>query len=89
MQDDDRYRCPSCVAGDAAKPLEQKHLLLKDGSELECVSKFCYLSDMLGISGGAEEASRTRVKCARGKFLDRAPILTTKGAALKPKGRLL
>src|SRR3981081_2243965 len=69
-------------------PLEQKHLLLKDGSELECVSKFCYLGDMLGIGGGAEEASRTKVKGAWGKFLDLAPIFATKGAPLKLKGML-
>ena len=52
------------------------------------MNKFCYLGDMLGIGGGAEEASRNRVKCAWGKFLDLAPILTTKGASLKLKGRL-
>ena len=88
LPEPDSYRCQSCVGGDAAKPLEQKHLLLKDGSELECVSKFCYLGDMLGMGGGAEEASRVRVKCAWGKFLDLAPILTTKGASLKLKGKL-
>ena len=40
---------------------------------------------MLGMGGRAEEASRVRVKCAWGKFLDLAPILTTKWASLKGK----
>ena len=35
---------------------------------LECVGKFCYLGDMIGSGGGAEEASRARVQCAWGKF---------------------
>ena len=36
--------------------------------ELEVVDKFCYLGDVIGKSGGAEEASRARVRCAWGKF---------------------
>jgi hypothetical protein len=26
--------------------------------KMECVSRFCYLGDMIGSGGGAEEASR-------------------------------
>ena len=44
---------------------------------LECVGKFCYLGDMIGSGGGAEEASRARVQCAWGKFRKLAPILTS------------
>ena len=52
------------------------------------VSKFCYLWDMIGSGGGAEEASRARVKCAWGKFRELAPILTSRGASLKVKGKV-
>ena len=45
--------------------------------KLECVSKFCYLGDMIGSGGGAEEASRAGVWCAWGKFRELAPILTS------------
>src|SRR5258706_14773682 len=38
--------------------------------------------------GGAEEASRMRVKCAWGKFSERRPLLTTRGASLKLKGKI-
>ena len=32
--------------------------------KLECVSRFCYLGDMLGAGGGGEEAARARVSGA-------------------------
>ena len=35
-----------------------------NGDTLECVDKFCYLGDMIGSGGGAEEASMMRVRCA-------------------------
>ena len=34
--------------------------------KLEIVDKFCYLGDMLGKCGGAEEASRVRCKMFMG-----------------------
>ena len=40
---------------------------LDDGSKFELVEKFCYLGDMLCAGGGAEEASRTRVRSAWGQ----------------------
>ena len=43
---------------------------------------------MIGAGGGAEEASRTRVKCSWGKFRELSPILTARGASLKLKGKI-
>ena len=63
------------------KEVEADHV-----GKLACVSKFCYLGDMIGSSGGAEEASRARVWCAWGKFTELAPILTSRGTSLKAKG---
>ena len=48
----------------------------------------CYLGDMIGAGGGAEEASRARVRCASGKFRELSPILTSRGASLEVKGKL-
>jgi len=42
---------------------------------LECVEKFCYFGDLIGAGGGAEEASRERVRCAWAKFRELAPVL--------------
>ena len=56
--------------------------------KLECVSKFCYLGDLIGSGGCAEVASRARVRCAWGKFRELAPILTSKGISLKVKGKV-
>ena len=62
--------------------------ILVNGDMLECVDKFCYLGDMIGSGGGAEEASRMRVKCAWGKFRELSPILTARRASLKLKGKV-
>ena len=56
--------------------------------KLECVSKFCYLGNVIGSGGGAEEASRAGVRCAWGKFRELASILTSRGASLKVKGKV-
>ena len=56
--------------------------------KLECVSKFCYLGDMIGPGDGAEEASRARVQCAWGKFRKLAPIVTSRCASIKVKGKV-
>ena len=55
---------------------------------LECVGKFCYLGDMVGLGGEAEDASRARVRSAWAKFRELAPILTSRGASLKIKGKV-
>jgi len=61
----------------------------QDGnSGLECVARFCYLGDMIGAGGGAEDASRTRVRCAWGKFNELKPFLASRGTSLKLKGRI-
>ena len=43
---------------------------------------------MIGAGGGAEEASRARVRCAWAKFRELAPVLTSRGASIKVKGRV-
>ena len=68
--------------------LNQLTVELDDGSKFECVDKFCYLGDMLSAGGGAEEAAKTRVRSAWGKFNELAPILTKRGASMKLKGRI-
>jgi len=46
------------------------------------------LGDVIGDGGGAEEATRARVKCAWSKFMEPAPILTTRGAFFKLKCKI-
>ena len=43
----------------------------------------CYVQE-----GEAEEASRTRVRSAWGKFNELAPVLTKRGVSLKLKGKI-
>ena len=43
---------------------------------------------MIGAGGGAEEASRARVRCAWAKFRELASILTSRGASMKVKGKV-
>src|SRR5258706_153441 len=66
LQDVVDFKCVNCTQGKkaaAAVTVELK-LIAEEGDTLECVDKFCYLGDMIGAGGGAEEASRMRVKCA-------------------------
>lgn len=58
------------------------------GQSLECVDKFCHLGDIIGAGGGAGEAYRARVRSAWAKFRELAPILTSRGASLKVKGKV-
>ena len=57
------FKFSRCVEGtgweETMKEMEVEHV-----GKLECVSKFCYLGDMIGSGVGAEEASRARVRCA-------------------------
>ena len=81
------FKCIRCAEGTGREEtmleMEVEHV-----GKLESVSKFCYLGDMIGSGGGAEEASRARVQCAWGKFRELAPILTSRGASLKVKGKV-
>jgi len=82
------YRCRRCVGGSQVRSEGLQQISLGVGQNLECVKKFCYLGDMIGAGGGAEEASRTRVRCAWAKFKELAPVLTSRGASLKVKGKV-
>ena len=66
----------------------RKEINIDYEGKVECVGRFCYLSDMIGSGGGAEETSRARVRCAWAKFRELSPILTARGASLKVKGKL-
>jgi hypothetical protein len=86
------YICGRCRGGGTPESTEsterQQQVSLGVGQNLECVEKFCYLGDMIGAGGGAEDASRARTRCAWSKFRELAPILTSRGASLKVKGKV-
>src|SRR3989442_5785942 len=65
-----------------------KQFVLGAREELEVVDKFCYLGDVIGKGGCAEEASRARVRCAWGKFRDLRRLSTARGASLRVKGKI-
>jgi hypothetical protein len=83
------FKCSVCRGqrvGKMAKNLEFVELL--QGVNLEVVHKFCYLGDMIGAGGDAEDAVRARVRCAWGKFNQLGPMVSVRGASLKVKGLL-
>lgn len=80
------FECSRCVNGDRQGEVEvRKKIEIDRGGNVECVNKFCYLGDMTGSAGGADEALRARVQCGLAKFRE---ILTTRSASLKVKGKL-
>ena len=84
----DDYRCSRCMGKIPVRSEVLRQVLLGNGQSLECVEKFCYLGDMISAGGGAEEASRARVRCAWVKFRELSPILTSTGASFNVKGKV-
>ena len=62
-------------------------MVLGEAGKLHCVDRFCYLGDMIGEGGGIEEATKARVRCVSSKFMELAPLLTSRGVSLKLKGK--
>ena len=62
------YCCPSCASYGTEPVARQVDVVLDDSDRLESVDQFCYLGDMLGAGGRAEEATRNRVRCGWAKF---------------------
>ena len=62
------YCCSKCRGGNPGRSDVLQQISLEVGQDLECVDKFCYLGDVIAAGGGAEEASRARVRCAWAKF---------------------
>ncbi len=61
LNDNTGFVCPRCVDGTVEKTVrKQKQIALGQEEKFEIVERFCHLGDILGSSGGAEEASRTR-----------------------------
>ena len=65
----------------------EREVEIEPNVKLECVPKFCFLGDTLGI-GGVDEAARARVRCAWAKFKELSPILTTSGASYHIKEKI-
>src|SRR3989441_962022 len=56
------FKCRNCSEGGAKVVDGVSQFVLRAREELEVVDKFCYLCDVIGKGGGAEEASRARVR---------------------------
>ena len=82
------FKCRNCSEGEVKVVEEVRQLVLGAREELEVVDKFCYLGDVIGKGGGAQEASRARVRCAWRKFRDLRMLLTARGASLRVKGKI-
>ena len=56
--------CPQCADGTVDNAVVKMEIVLGQEGKFEIVEKFCYMGDMIGLGGVAEEASGTRVRCA-------------------------
>ena len=74
-----RYVGFQCRTGEAWEGNHVQSVLLKEvviepNLKLECVPKFCYLSDTLGAGGRrCGEEARARVRCAWANFKELSP----------------
>lgn len=88
LQDVLGFRCKICMNGGQMKSVVQHEVTLGTEGKLECVERFRYLGDVIEAGGGADEASRARVRSAWAKFKELSPVLTSRGASLKVKGKV-
>jgi hypothetical protein len=88
LKEDPNFKCSTCISGGQNRLYEKRELVLGPESSLEIVDNFCYLGDVIGAGGGAEEATRARTRCAWAKFRELEPILASRGASLKIKGKI-
>lgn len=93
LKEGSNYRCPLCTGQTVIKEVAEEEVEVPSGGQkgstrLEYVTSFCYLGDMIGAGGGAEDATRTRVRCAWGKFNELKPLLALRGTSLKLKGKI-
>jgi hypothetical protein len=85
LKADSSYQCRKCrIHGTTIEDAvgKKEKLLLECYESVDCVEEFCCLGDMLSCGGGAEDASRVRVRRAWTKFRELSPILTSIGHLL-------
>ena len=83
-----KYPCSVCNSC-SSPPLdtcEEEENIVIGNSSYEAVQQFCLLGDMLSAGGGGEASSVTRTRCARKKFHELLPILSSCTFCLKKKG---
>ena len=80
---DPNYICPRCLR--YARPVDRRPAteVTVDDSQMEVVSEFCYLGDMLSSGGRCTQAIIARCRVAWGKFKKLLPILTNKHVSLR------
>jgi hypothetical protein len=57
------FKCKRCTNGVHVQSSGPAVISLGMDQKLECVGAFHYLGDMIGVGGGADDASRARVRC--------------------------
>ena len=67
------FHCRGCLQEVPVKSESMREVEIEPNVKLECVPKFCYFGDTLGV-GGVEEAARAKVRCAWAKFKELSPI---------------
>ena len=77
------FQCRRCLEGEHGlfQSVLLKEVVIEPNVKLECVPKFCYLGDILGLRGGVEDTARARVRCAWAKCKELSPIRTAWGAS--------
>ena len=59
----DDFKCRNCSEGGVKVVDEIRQFVLEAREELEVVDKYCYLGDVIGKGGGAEEADDWVSEC--------------------------
>ncbi len=82
------FVCVTCIGRTSSQSVLREIPALRGNGKFVQVNRFSHLGDMIGAGGGAEEASRARVRSAWLKLRELAQFLTKRGASLTLKGML-
>ena len=82
------FKCKSCSNVASSTPIIHLPEVKIDMDTFEVVPSFCYLGDMIGQTGGCEDAITARIRTAWKAFHELLPILTNRGISLRIRGYL-
>ena len=86
LKPDIDFKCKKCRGEVSNVTIPDIESLVINGEEIEKVSSFCYLGDLVGQHGECFDATTARIRSAWKKFRDLLPILTCRGLSLKSRG---
>ena len=86
LTEDPNFKCRRCLGLIPIESTPNPDRIELEDENLEVVTSFCYLGDVIGERGGCYDATTARVRSAWKKFRELLPILTCRGISIRSRG---